>query len=178
MESKGFLVTDDILASRGQRFCHYIVDWIVVYSLILAFAFFVGLFAALTDNVGLSNWLENVGDLEGYVVLFSITILYFGFMETLLSRSIGKYITNTIVVMEDGSKPAVGVIIKRSFCRLIPFDPLSFLNSNSRGWHDSISDTYVVKKAAFDRSRDLFYSLDEIGIAEESEVSKQDVSSS
>ena len=69
--------------------------------------------------------------------------------------------------MEDGTKPDAQTIIKRTLCRLIPFDGLSFFGTPSRGWHDSMSDTYVVKKDLFDEKVCLFYSLDEIGMDNE-----------
>ena len=51
-----------------------------------------------------------------------------------------------MVVNVHGAKPSVNAIIKRTLCRFIPFEPFTFLGLNSRGWHDSFSKTYVVKK--------------------------------
>ena len=85
-------------------------------------------------------------------------------MESIFSKSIGKFITRTMVVFEDGSKPDSGTILRRTLCRIIPFDNLSFLGTPSRGWHDSITNTYVVRKDDFERSKELFYAFEEIGI--------------
>jgi uncharacterized RDD family membrane protein YckC len=65
--------------------------------------------------------------------------------------------------MKDGSKPSESTIIKRTFCRLIPFDNISYLGSRSRGWHDSASNTYVVRKEAFEQKRNLTNEFNEIG---------------
>jgi uncharacterized RDD family membrane protein YckC len=71
--------------------------------------------------------------------------------------------------MEDGSKPDFGTTLKRTLCRIIPFEQFSFLGSQSRGWHDSICGTYVVNKKVFDEKHKQFYELDEIGKSQEIE---------
>ena len=70
--------------------------------------------------------------------------LYFFAMESLTSRTIGKYLTGTKVVAANGGKPTLGQIAGRSLCRLIPLEPLSFLGKDTRGWHDVWSHTYVI----------------------------------
>ena len=71
-------------------------------------------------------------------------------LEGLTQRTIGKLITRTKVVMENGEKPSSEAIIIRSLCRMIPFDAFSFLGDPSRGWHDTISKTYVVDVQKFE----------------------------
>jgi hypothetical protein len=70
------------------------------------------------------------------------------------------------VVDENGNKPEYQTIMIRSLCRLIPFDALSFLGATSRGWHDSISRTYVVQKNLLEEKKELFNSFEEIGKTE------------
>jgi uncharacterized RDD family membrane protein YckC len=72
-----------------------------------------------------------------------------------------------MVVNEDGSTIDLGTALRRTLCRVIPFEQFSFLGSSTRGWHDSIPDTYVVQKAAFEEAKHLFYAFDEIGNAPE-----------
>ena len=53
------------------------------------------------------------------------------------------------VVNEDGGRPRWGQVVGRTFARLIPLEPFSVLFSNHkkrRGWHDSLSKTYVVRR--------------------------------
>ncbi len=167
MESKEFDVTDDILATKGQRFANYIIDWIVQYILILVLGFALALFAELTGNQSILDWLANISKLEDYLITFLVLIIYYSTIEILTSRSIGKFITNTIVVTENGTKPEKHTIIKRSLSRIVPFDALSFIGETSRGWHDSWTDTYVVKKGALDSKMKLFYDFEEIGKEQE-----------
>ena len=54
------------------------------------------------------------------------------------------HVTKTKVVKMNGEKPTDGDIITRTFCRLIPFDRLSFLFVKN-GIHDFLSKTKVVK---------------------------------
>jgi uncharacterized RDD family membrane protein YckC len=164
MEStKPFYITDDLLASTGQRFLHYIIDRLVVYALVFVFAAGIGIIANLIGAYEFLASMANIGPLGEYVAYFTMMITYFTISEGFTSRSVGKFITKTIVVNEDGSKPDVGTIFKRTLCRLIPFDALSYLGSNARGWHDTIPDVYVVKKEDFENKKELFYSFDEIG---------------
>jgi uncharacterized RDD family membrane protein YckC len=74
----------------------------------------------------------------GLIVMFS----YYLFFEWLWARTPGKLIFGTIVVTESGGEPSLGQLVKRTLCRFIPFEPLSFLGA--RGWHDSISRTRVI----------------------------------
>jgi uncharacterized RDD family membrane protein YckC len=165
MENINFRVTDEILATKGQRFCNYLIDVIIQYAIVFVLAAVIGLLAYWTNSDGILIWMQSMNGWEEYLVGILIAIVYYNIMEILFSRSVGKYITNTVVVLDDGTKPDAAIIIKRTFCRFIPFNPLSFLGD--RGWHDSISDTHVVKKAALEHSRDLFFSFDEIGKSDE-----------
>lgn len=162
MEAREFRITDEVLATQGQRFLNYIIDLIVQYLIIFVLGFIFTILSLLTGYTGIMDWIGSMGDLEGYVVFFFVVILYYTLFESLCSRTIGKYITKTIVVNEDGSKPDSQIILKRTLCRLIPFDGLSFLGSG-RGWHDSISDTYVVDKGLLDEKMQLLSAFEEIG---------------
>ena len=64
--------------------------------------------------------------------------------------------------MKDGSKPSGKVIFRRTISRLIPFEFFTFLGANSRGWHDTISGTYVVNKHEFLEKKKLLNPSDEI----------------
>lgn len=162
MEAREFTITDEVLATQGQRFLNYLIDLIVQYLIIFVLGFVFSVLSLLTGYTGIMEWIGSMGDLEGYVVFFFVLILYYTLFESLCSRTIGKYITKTIVVNEDGSKPDSQIILKRTLCRLIPFDGFSFLGSG-RGWHDSISDTYVVDKKLLDEKMQLLSAFEEIG---------------
>jgi uncharacterized RDD family membrane protein YckC len=83
--------------------------------------------------------------------------------ESLTGKSIGKYVTNTKVMMADGSKPEPYSIFIRSLSRLIPFDQLSFLGTIPRGWHDTLSKTVVVDLKKYNQELEMQDSINEIG---------------
>ena len=165
MENKTFQVTDDILATQGDRFINYIVDFIVQFIVMFGVGIVAVFISDLFGNSEVLFWLDNINRFQEYVYGLLITIVYYGLSETYFSRTIGKLFTKTIVVMEDGSKPDTITILKRTFSRIIPFNILSFAGSN-RGWHDTIPNVYVVKIQAMKESRELFYAFDEIGNSE------------
>jgi uncharacterized RDD family membrane protein YckC len=81
-----------------------------------------------------------------------ISFFYYGITEMLLSRSLAKYFTKTIVVMQDGTRPKPMIIMARTALRLIPLEGLSFLQGRELGLHDKNSNTFVVKKDKLEES--------------------------
>jgi uncharacterized RDD family membrane protein YckC len=71
-------------------------------------------------------------------------IAYYCLLEGLTGRTIGKWITGTRVVGLEGERATFGGIVVRTLARLIPFEGISFLFSES-GWHDRLSRTRVVR---------------------------------
>jgi len=69
----------------------------------------------------------------------------YSLFEGVFGTSIGKLVTGCRVVGPDGLKVSFGKAVLRSLCRMIPFEQFSFLGSAARGWHDSITETYVVE---------------------------------
>jgi uncharacterized RDD family membrane protein YckC len=146
MESNKSTITNDLLASKGQRLLNFIIDAIIVYIIIAAIGVTVNLVGEVTKTPTLMDWVSSMNNNLMYLLIILITILYFALTEIYFSRTFAKYFTKTIVVNSHGGKPSVNAIIKRTLCRFIPFEPFTFLGLNSRGWHDSFSKTYVVKK--------------------------------
>lgn len=167
MENRQFRVTNDMLATQGQRLANYFIDLLVQYGLVFGLGFVLAAFAMFVGNDDLLNWLTTIDKFTEYLLGVVMLLIYYSFFEILMARSVAKFITKTVVVLQDGSKPSAGTIIKRTFCRLIPFNHFSFIGGSCRGWHDSISDTYVVQKVLFDQKKELFYSFEEIGKQEE-----------
>jgi uncharacterized RDD family membrane protein YckC len=130
--------------SGGTRFLNYILDFIAYMLISLLIGAFLGILSA-TFGTDIS-WLDNMGIIGNYIFAFIIMSGYYILFEGFFGQSLGKMITGTIVVTEDGEKPNLERIMTRTLCRFIPFEAFSFLGSDSVGWHDSISKTRVVKK--------------------------------
>lgn len=167
MVNTQFRVTNDMLATQGQRLANYFIDLLVQYGLTFGLGFVVAALALFLGFEGFLNWLATIDKLTEYLLGVVVLILYYSFFEILFARSVAKYITKTVVVMADGSKPSAGTIVRRTFCRIIPFNHFSFLGNSGRGWHDSISETYVVKKDLLEQKMRIHNSFDEIGKEQE-----------
>ena len=59
-------------------------------------------------------------------------------------RSLGKIITGTKAVNDDGSNIGSGTAFKRGFSRIVPFEIFTALGSPSYPWHDKWNHTYVI----------------------------------
>jgi hypothetical protein len=124
-------VFDSKKVSGLSRFIHFIVDTIVWFLIV----------AILTFSL---NVKDDFQMLLGYLIFFASYIAYYVFMETKYQKTVGKFITKTKVVKTNGTKPELGDIVRRTFCRLIPFDRISFLFTQN-GFHDRLSDTTIIK---------------------------------
>lgn len=127
---------DSKKASSLSRFIHSIIDTIAFMILAIILGFILGLFVNSADQ-GLISIL-------GFLMVVAGFFGYYIFMETKYQKTIGKYITKTKVVNKDGTKPELGDIMRRTFCRLIPFDGISYLFTLN-GFHDRLSDTTIIK---------------------------------
>lgn len=74
----------------------------------------------------------------------AIAFGYFFVLEWKLGKTIGKMVTRTHVVLDDGNKPDAGTIAFRTLCRAIPFEQFTFFGESGVGWHDRFSKTRVV----------------------------------
>ena len=127
---------DSNVIGSGIRFVNFLIDFIVWLVLAFIISFLVGLFVQPTDQGMIS--------LIGYFLIFGTFIAYYAIMEIKFQKTLGKFVTKTKVVKMNGEKPTDRDIITRTFCRLIPFDRLSFLFVKN-GIHDFLSKTKVVK---------------------------------
>ena len=133
---------DEIPADKGTRFLHYIIDVVVFYAVMFLFLIVLGSFAA--DFV-LSTETDVGASLLLNVIFISLFVFYFGLLEgATKGRTVGKLITKTKVIREDGSPITYGDAFKRSLIRLIPFEPFSAFFGDGM-WHDKWSKTMVVK---------------------------------
>ncbi len=79
--------------------------------------------------------------------LFAIVLFcYYLLLETLLKRSLGKYLSYSKVISLDGTKPKFWQIIVRSIVRLTVIDLFFFPILNERTLHDYLSKTMVVEQ--------------------------------
>jgi uncharacterized RDD family membrane protein YckC len=116
-------------APSGRRFIHYIIDYYVVPIAIF--------FGALIS--GLPYVVNPLAPL--LIMIAYLTAFEFAFQKT-----IGKFVTRTIVVDEYGQRPSFGSVVLRSLIRFVPFEPFSCMGTDG-GWHDRWTKTYVITES-------------------------------
>jgi uncharacterized RDD family membrane protein YckC len=164
MENKKFTITDDLLASKGERFLNFIIDLLIIYIIAICIVATLNIIGDVTNSYGVSNWVKSLSLIENLFFGLVILFFYYAFTEMYFSRTFAKYFTKTMVVRVDGSKPNTKNFMIRTVSRLNPIDPFSFLGNTERGLHDTLSATYVVKKHEFVAKKKMFVSSDEIGM--------------
>lgn len=128
-----------VKAATGKRFTNYIIDRIV-FTLAL-----YGIIISLTMVPFFYSFITEINTVVDYIFSSVIFALLYFSIETLTGgKTIGKYITQTRVLTVKGKKPNFNHYLARSFSRIVPFEPFSFINDVSNGWHDKWSETIVI----------------------------------
>jgi uncharacterized RDD family membrane protein YckC len=130
-------------ASGGKRFVNYLIDTIVFY---LLWRFFVAIwFVRLL--LALNFPIENRVLLYGIAYLgtfFFLGLLIAGFEAATGGKTLGKYVTATRAVTDDGARIGLKKALLRFLARQVPFEPFSALGSPSYPWHDRWTKTLVI----------------------------------
>jgi uncharacterized RDD family membrane protein YckC len=123
--------------SLGIRLANFILDFLFFIIITTGIFILIGKFidTSLIQN-GYSNRLLSI----------LIYLSYYTITESVLGTTPGKRITKTKVVQNNGEKLTFPTAVIRSFCRIIPFEPISILfSANNLMWHDKISNTQVIR---------------------------------
>lgn len=129
-------------ASTGQRFLNYIIDLIAFYLLITIIFVIIGVFYA---SSGETLEEESGGFIAvTYLISFTVLFVYYTLLEGSKGKTLGKLITKTKVVREDGEPMTYGKAFMRTLCRIIPFEFISAF-TGTKMWHDSWTNTMTVK---------------------------------
>jgi hypothetical protein len=134
--------------NKVQRLLHRIIDVTFVFCFLYYNIDFIDriIFVLVKSE---NSFLSTIGYFFNYQaevylpVYFSLTFYYL-ISEGIFNTSIGKIIFSNIIVNETAQNPSVRQRIGRTFARLIPFEAFSFIFLY-RGWHDSLTQTYIVK---------------------------------
>jgi uncharacterized RDD family membrane protein YckC len=131
-------------ASSGKRLANYIIDLVIFYVIMFALSYVI---VALNYDLAILIYGDGVG-LEIVSRLISLLLygMYMGLVEALFKgRSIGKLMTGTVAVNEDGSRVGGQTALLRGLSRAVPFNAFSALGSPCYPWHDRWTKTYVVE---------------------------------
>ena len=121
-------------ANYLQRIINFLIDFVAVITIAYV----------IMTILDILNFIDKRN--SGLIILFLVAFCYFFLLELYIQKTLGKFITKTIVLKENGEKPTLSDLLIRSLCRFIPFDPLSFLYAQytPKGFHDTLSKTIVV----------------------------------
>jgi len=129
-------------ATRAQRLVNGFVDTFI-YLFVFGIIFIV---IDVCEYISNGRHATNI-EIPMYFTLAAglVFILFYGLQEGLTKgRTIGKFITGTMVSREDFSAITFSDAILRSFIRLFPIDIITCFMA--RPLHDRWSETYLVKK--------------------------------
>jgi uncharacterized RDD family membrane protein YckC len=136
-------------ATTGQRFLNWLIDNIVMrFGLAWLTGYIVGYFLAKFFPNFYLNMVYQKG-LEYYLTIYLIAflnyIIYYSFCEkTFNGYTLGKLVTGTRTLREDGTELTWKDAFLRSVSRLVPLEAFSIWFGTGL-WHDTWTKTMVIK---------------------------------
>lgn len=138
-------------ATKGQRFVNWLIDNVLIQMLI---TFVTGeLFANFLLDIAPEFAYEAFGEdgqsFTGYLVSYLFGIFHYLFYYSICEKAfkgytIGKLLSGTRAIREDGQELTFKDVILRSLSRMMPFEVFSALGDGAP-WHDSWTKTRVIK---------------------------------
>ena len=155
-EQKDFLAEESnsldqfVYASQGQRFLNWLIDNLLMqYGL----SYLTGMAIGFLIVISAPDFFENVsndGEFSGPIILLSFLIAYLNYIiyyticeKLFKGYTLGKIITGTRAIRQDGKELTFKDALLRSLSRLVPFELFSGFNTLT--WHDSWTNTMVIK---------------------------------
>ena len=144
-------INEFVYATQGQRFLNWLIDNLLMrYGLSYATGYAVGTLLGLIAPDFLSSLVYEQNAMSPGLLLVGLIIGYFNYIlyYTLSEKlfkgyTLGKLITGTRAIRQDGEELTVKDALLRSLSRCVPFEVFSGFNALT--WHDSWTDTMVVK---------------------------------
>lgn len=134
-------------ASGGQRFLNLLIDVLLMRFALSRLTGYVVMEILINYFPDFTYRIIDLG-FEYYLTLYIIgattTILYYTICETLFrGYTLGKLITGTRAIRQNGDELRFKDALLRSLCRLVPFE--WFSGFGYRPWHDTWTNTMVIK---------------------------------
>ena len=133
------------VATQGKRFANFLIDYFLIQGASFVIGVFVGFVFIAANDGDLTPVAANNMQMISMGIGMLFWFFYYFLPEALFGFTLGKLITGTRVVREQGGRPGALQIAGRTLVRMIPFEPFSFLfGDTTTGWHDTLSRTRVV----------------------------------
>lgn len=136
-------------ASTGQRFLNYLIDNLLMqFGLSYATGAAVGILLGLLFPEYIIRMSENPERMDVYVLGYLIAIVNYLLYYTICEKgfkgyTLGKAITGTRAIRENGDELTLRNVFLRTLSRLVPFEALSGFGGHP--WHDTWTKTMVIK---------------------------------
>jgi uncharacterized RDD family membrane protein YckC len=137
LSQKEISVNNEEQSQKIIRFLNYFFDVLFIY---MNHFLILRLFNRMKGNY----FEEDISDLEHRLIFISAFILYYVLLEKVFGATVGKAITNSKVVNDEGENISLKQAIIRTFSRLVPLESISLFFSYNYPWHDKWSNTFVV----------------------------------
>jgi uncharacterized RDD family membrane protein YckC len=132
-------------ANGWRRFFNWVIDRAAIYIVWRYLLFRVNV-AILTEIYRYSE-SRTVLYIFAYLMYVAFFILVQSSLETLMNgKTLGKLITGTRAVNQDGTPVTGRTAFLRGLSRLVPFEPFSALGAPCFPWHDRWTNTYVINE--------------------------------
>jgi uncharacterized RDD family membrane protein YckC len=141
MEQQSYLSDiefNPVFATTGQRFLNYLID-LIIFDIIITVIkeiFSIGFNTFYNPNPYYVAFLNLLINYAFFVVFYFASELAFK------GRTIGKFITGTKAVNEDGTEMIPKTVLLRTLSRIVPFEPFSAFGGHP--WHDKWTRTHVI----------------------------------
>lgn len=149
LANEAYIDNHFVYATQGQRFLNWLIDNVLIrfglnyVSGLAAGALLAMLFPEFMTRIAYG---ENQAGL--YLIVFIVIALDYIFYYTLCEKlfrgyTLGKLITGTRAIRQDGGELTFKNALLRSLSRCVPFEVFSGFSTLT--WHDSWTDTIVIK---------------------------------
>lgn len=139
-----------VYATQGQRFLNWLIDNVVLrltlsYLISEGLGYLLGsLFPEFFQGLAYSDNSYAILLLISLIIVYLNYILYYTLCEKLFKGyTLGKIITGTRAIRQDGGELTFRNALLRSLSRCVPFEVFSGFSTLT--WHDSWTDTMVIK---------------------------------
>lgn len=149
-EASGNSVFDDVAvvlehANTGRRFANLLIDMVFAYLVVFGIVLVaVILIPGLGDYINENDDTVSFSLMDRLLTIVVVLLTYTVMEGATKGHTLGKLLTGTVAVREDGSPITWKDALIRSLIRLVPFEMLSGLSGYP--WHDKWSKTCVVRK--------------------------------
>lgn len=137
-------------ASVGQRFLNYLVDGLLMqYGLSFITGILIAkIMMAISPETAYDWFVERKDSIDVLASFYLISIVNFLIYYTICEKAfkgmtLGKLITGTKAIRDDGQELSFKNALLRSLSRVVPFEPFSAFSGYP--WHDSWTSTMVIK---------------------------------